>query len=157
MDIVLSIGEYAISNRTGDFISTHALGSCVALVIYQPTKRILAMAHVALPDSAINPEAAKRRPGYYADTAVKTILDAFAKEFSSQNWELHARLYGGADAVRKTDLFTIGKRNLSALEKASDNHGLLCQRRETGGAWSRTIKADVVTGRVEIQSFPFVY
>lgn len=157
MDIVLGIGEYAISNRAGDYISTHALGSCVALVIYQPTKRVLAMAHVALPDSAVDREAAKRRPGYYADTAVQTMLDAFTKEFGCQNWQLYARLYGGADAVRKSDFFRIGRRNLRALEKACDIHGLLCERRKTGGLWSRTIKADVVTGRVEIHSLPFAY
>lgn len=157
MIITLGIGDYAISNRVADVIRTHALGSCVALVIYHPAEQILAMAHVALPDSTIDRQMAKERPAYYADTAVAIITRVFESEFSCRKPDLHVRLYGGAYGARKFDLFNIGMRNLRAIEDACIIHGLSCRRVETGGLWSRTVNAEVVTGIVETHAYPLKY
>ena len=66
MRTALGIGEIGASNTRGDIIMTYGLGSCVAVVCLHPPSRSAGMAHIALPESRIKPDEAKRRPGYFA-------------------------------------------------------------------------------------------
>lgn len=59
---VIGIGELAASNEPGAVIKTFALGSCVAITLLDPPTRTVGMAHVALPDSRINPARAQLLP-----------------------------------------------------------------------------------------------
>jgi chemotaxis protein CheD len=47
--IHIGIGEYIITDSTDETITTHALGSCVALILYCKKTKHTAMAHIALP------------------------------------------------------------------------------------------------------------
>ena len=56
--LVVNIADMRISNNPEDVLVTYSLGSCVAIVLYDPYKKIGGMIHVMLPDSSIdkNPE-----------------------------------------------------------------------------------------------------
>ena len=65
---IVGVGEILIDDDPKDTVMTFALGSCVALTIYAPSRKVLGMAHIALPDSSINPMKSLESPGYFADT-----------------------------------------------------------------------------------------
>src|SRR6185369_627123 len=52
--LVIGIGEFAVSNRPGDVIVTHALGSCIAVCIFDPRAGVAGMLHFMLPEASIN-------------------------------------------------------------------------------------------------------
>ncbi len=52
--ISVGIGEYAITDAKEEKIVTHALGSCVALIMHCPRTKCTAMAHIVLPEQDAN-------------------------------------------------------------------------------------------------------
>ena len=57
----IGIGHFKVSAKPGDEIKTYALGSCIAVVLYDKKAKIAGMIHIALPDSAVNAEKAKSK------------------------------------------------------------------------------------------------
>ena len=74
--VTLGIGEYGVVNKPGDIIKTHALGSCIAIIMLDPITRSIGMVHIALPESNVHKTRAEKLPGYFADTAVPALLRA---------------------------------------------------------------------------------
>ena len=52
--VVVGIGEFAVSDRPDDLIVTHALGSCIAVCLWDVERRVGGLLHFLLPHSAIN-------------------------------------------------------------------------------------------------------
>jgi len=77
-NLILGVGEFGASKNPSDIVKTFALGSCVAVVLMCPRTRTVGMVHVALPESKINPEKVKTRPGYFADTGIPALLQKMA-------------------------------------------------------------------------------
>ena len=65
----VGIGDFVVSNQKDDVITTIALGSCVAVCLWEPEARIAGMLHFMLPDSKLNAERAaeERRSGEAAE------------------------------------------------------------------------------------------
>jgi chemotaxis protein CheD len=155
MNIVVGIGEYAISNNSEDVIRALALGSCVALTIYSPAKKVLGMAHIALPDSETFAEESTRKPWHFADMAVPLLLRTMQNNYGCHRDELSIGIYGGADSAHQDDMFKIGKRNIKAVKKHLALHNVTCVDEHTGGNFSRTVEADVANGMVKISATQF--
>ncbi len=66
----VGIGEWIVSNDPREAIKTFALGSCVAVVIYDVRLRVGGMIHIALPDASIDPARAAIRQGYFATSVL---------------------------------------------------------------------------------------
>ena len=150
MDKIIGIGEYTISNDINDVIKTYALSSCVALTAYDPIKNVLGMVHIALPNSGIMQNGVVENPAYYADTALPLLINKMCIGYGCIKAELEIRLFGGADSVRKDDVFNIGKRNLKMIESILQQMKLKSCYSDSGGHLSRSIKADVATGTVKV-------
>ena len=85
---MIGIGEY----RVGSFpMITIGLGSCIGLILYNPTLRMGAMVHIMLPESGGRVD----RPGKYADTAVPLLVKELAA-LGCKNRSIIARMVGGA-------------------------------------------------------------
>ena len=153
MEFVIGIGEYAISDNEDDILKTFALGSCIAVTIYSPRKKVLGLVHIALPCSNINTKEKYSRPGHYADTAVPLLLDKFERQYKCNKGELVVNIFGGADSTQQNDVFKIGKRNVEAVKSILAKHCIVSKKEETGGKFSRNVEADVATGTVKLGTF----
>ncbi len=140
-------------SQPGDVIKTHALGSCVAIVILDPGTRSVGMVHIALPESKVHPERAGKLPGYFADTGIPALLQFMQKSGSATNLrKVVVKLTGGANVMDKNNTFNIGKRNILAIKK-----GLWAQRmgavaEDVGGSISRTVTVNIDDGKVQVSS-----
>jgi chemotaxis protein CheD len=150
MTIIIGIGEYAISDCQADSIKTFALGSCVALTFFAPLRKVLAMAHIALPDSAVDRQKGLDSPGYFADTAVTGLLAALRQDYQCRPEELTVKLYGGSQLPYDADLFNIGARNISAAQSALAKYRLGLAECDLGGLYSRTVEVSVATGATQL-------
>ena len=74
--VVIGIGEYGVSKHPDGVIVTHALGSCVAVCLWDPVASVAGMLHILLPDSRINLERAAQQPGAFADTGIPLLFHA---------------------------------------------------------------------------------
>ncbi|MFO7717686.1 MAG: chemotaxis protein CheD [Thermodesulfobacteriota bacterium] len=141
---VLGVGDYAVSGCQRDVLATYALGSCVGVALIHPQRCLAGLAHVALPDSRINPQKGIQQPGYFADTALSALLDdmlGFEPQRTFVDYSVY--LVGGADLRLPNDVFKIGQANISRLEELLREYGLRVTARDVGGTKSRTVKLPV--------------
>jgi chemotaxis protein CheD len=149
--ITIGIGEWSVSRNAEDLLKTYALGSCVAVAIYDSTHRVGGMVHVALPDSSIDPERAVAMPGYFADTGLALMIEAMKKLGSSRR-DVWVKLAGGAQTMDPDGLFDIGKRNILAVKKTLWKSSLGPVAEDCGGTISRTVSMRIDTGEISVST-----
>ncbi len=155
MEIIVGIGECAVSNQAEAKLKTFALASCVAVTAYSKIRKAAGMVHIALP-SPPSEEAARQRPAYYASTGLALLLDKMHREFGCLRTELQIGVFGGADSARDRDYFSIGKKNIAAVMSQLSAMSLTVNSIEVGGDVSRTVEMDVATGKVTITKQPIL-
>lgn len=153
MQLVIGIGEYALSDSGINALKTYALASCVAVTAYSPIRRVGAMIHVALPEPTTF-EDSFFRPGYYATTGIPLMIEKFCMRYGCLKGELQIQIFGGADSISNKDIFHIGRRNIEAVIGTLDNLNLRIQNAHIGGKVSRTVEMDLGTGEVTISTQP---
>ena len=145
--ITLGVGDWAVSDNPDDSIKTYALGSCVAVMIFDVSKHIAGMVHVALPESSVDPEKARRQPGYFADIGVSVMIEEMKRKGALRQ-HIWVKLAGGATIMDPNGIFDIGKRNVLAIKRALWRSALGPIAEDTGGTTSRTVTMDVTEGRI---------
>lgn len=149
--VVVKVADAAASNNTGADLVTHSLGSCLGVTLYDPVTRVGALLHVMLPDSSIDPARARQNPCLFVDTGFVRLLQMFARVGGVAG---HARIKvaGGAQMLDEKGVFRIGERNVQALQRVLAAHSLAVAAWEVGGVLSRTLRLNIATGEVTIQS-----
>ena len=147
----VGIGEWIVSSDPADIIKTYALGSCVAVLVYDSKVRVAGMIHVALPDSAVDPERAKSLPGYFADTGLPVMIEEM-KRLGAVRAHVWVKLAGGSSVMDSAGLFDIGKRNILAVKKQLWRSTLGPIAEDVGGTISRTVSLSVSTGETTLSS-----
>lgn len=143
----IGIGHIKITTTPGDEIKTYALGSCVAVILYDKKLKVAGMIHIALPDSTVNKEKAQSLPGYFADTGLPVLLRDF-KKFGGDRKTTVIKIAGGSSIMDENKTFDIGKRNAIAVKRFLWKQGLGVMKEDIGGAISRTVSIDIDTGKI---------
>jgi len=150
--LVIGIGEFAVSNRPGDVIVTHALGSCIAVCIHDPRAGVAGMLHFLLPESTINLERARQQPGVFADTGIPLLFEA-AYPYGLNKKRAIVTLVGGADMTQQAgSSFATGRRNALAAKNVLWRAGVFVSGQEIGGTGARTLYLSVADGRMEVHN-----
>jgi len=147
----VGIGEYVVSNNQADIIKTYALGSCVAVIMYDDAKKVAGMIHIALPDSKVNPKKAETRPGFFADTGLPIFIKEMKQKGATRNTSW-IKLAGGSNIMDESNTFDIGRRNAIAVKRYLWKNGLGVIKEDIGGNISRTVSITVSTGEVLISN-----
>jgi len=146
--IMVGMAEYRIAYNPTN-LSTWALGSCVAIILFDPSKKIGGLAHCMLPephggvvDSA----------GKYVATAIPSMVKSL-KKFGVQEKMLRAAIVGGASVLRMSltsndTLSGIGLRNVRKAKDILHSLGIPIDVDETGGDKGRNLLFKLVTGEV---------
>ena len=151
--ITIGVGEHGATKDSGSGVKTYALGSCVSIILLDPKTRTVGMAHIALPDSSVQPDRVKERPAYFADTGIPALFEAMTQQGCIKNGQgMIVKLVGGAKVMDQNSVFNIGKRNVLAIRKLLWKYGLGSVAEDVGGEISRTVTVDVDAGKVTIQS-----
>ena len=143
--VVVGISDCAVSSDTSATLITYALGSCVAVAVWDPAVRAGGLVHVILPDSALSAEKAAQNPWMFADTAVPKMLAELAKRGVNTKRSV-VRLAGGAQVMDRQGVFNIGKKNLLAVRKVLWKEGILVSGEAVGGDVARTVRLEIGSG-----------
>lgn len=120
------------------------LGSCIAVVIYEPKRRLAGMAHVLLPDST--QAASVELPGKFADTAVPHLIAKLVAQGANPE-ALVAKMAGGAQMFKGGPSLSVGDRNIEAVMRALAQHQVPVLASDVGGTLGRSIRFEVATDR----------
>lgn len=150
------IGEYYVTNNPHILVSL-GLGSCVAIVLYDPMAKVGGLAHTALAISTGNQ--AKGNPGKFADTAIDTMVKEMI-DLGANKKRIIAKIVGGAcmfsPANKKTPpIMKIGERNVAAVKSKLEAEGISLVGKDTGGDYGRSLKFFTSSGKVVVKSIRY--
>jgi chemotaxis protein CheD len=148
--VVIGISDAKVSRDPDSMLVTYALGSCIAVCLFEPVARVAGMLHIMLPDSTLDLRKAEANPWMFADTGVAQLLRHMAAHGAAER-RLKVRLAGGAQVMNDGGIFNIGKRNHTAVRKILWKAGLMVDGEATGGEVSRTVRMEVGTGRLWVR------
>lgn len=144
---VIGVADMAISNTPDDVLITYSLGSCIAVVIFDPVARVGGMLHYMLPESALDPEKAKQNPNMFADTGI-SLLFRQSYQFGAKKEKMIVKAVGGSQILDQNGIFNIGKRNYVAMRKIFWRNNVVVVAEHVGGMVNRTVRLEMQTGRV---------
>jgi len=145
-DVVVGISDLKVSNREADCLVTYALGSCIAVAVYDPTVKVGGLLHYMLPDSTLDAEKAKERPEMFADTGIPLLFKTCYK-FGAEKKRMIIKIAGGARIMDDTNYFRIGQKNITALRKIFWKNNVLIDAEDVGENFNRTVRLEIATGK----------
>jgi chemotaxis protein CheD len=139
-------GEYAVSG-CADTILTAILGSCVAVCLRDPFKRIGGMNHFLLPGAKGGDQSLK-----YGIHSMELLINALLKQGGVRS-RLEAKVFGGACVLQglSTD---IGAKNAAFARQFLRTEGIACVGQSLGGERGRRVRYWPVTGRATLNLLP---
>ncbi len=146
----VGIAEGAVCSAPHHLRST-GLGSCVGVVLWDPSTRLSGLVHVMLPSA---PEREVAVPQKYADTGVRWLLQRLLQQGGNRG-RLRAKIAGGAQmfvSASKADVMRIGPRNVEAVLNELEACGVLLESHDVGGNVGRTVEFDSLTGMLQVRT-----
>ncbi|MBN1828938.1 MAG: chemotaxis protein CheD [Deltaproteobacteria bacterium] len=147
--IIVGIADFKISNKIDDSIVTYALGSCVAIVVYDWDAKIGGMLHYMLSDSMIDARKAAEKPAMFADTGIPLLFKSCYKA-GAEKRRMNVKVIGGARILDRDGHFEIGQKNIVAARKIFWKNNVIVDAEDTGGDFNRTVRLDMATGRTHV-------
>lgn len=150
---VVGIAEFKVSDDPDEVLVTHALGSCLGIVVWDPVVQVGGLLHVMLPASDNDPARAHADPARFVDSGVPALFRA-CYALGARKERMITRVAGGASmaAEGRPDRFQIGKRNYLQLRSVLWKAGVLLANQDVGGNVSRTVWFNVGSGEMTIRS-----
>lgn len=123
------------------------LGSCVAITLWHPTRKMGGMCHYLLPTRTRR--GGEPLDGRYGDEALDLMVQKL-RTMGVQPGDFHAHLYGGADTMPDgvTMKFNVGERNIEQGWKMLDQYGFQLQGIDVGDNVPRTVTLKLPEGYV---------
>lgn len=151
MQIIVNVSDARVSAESADVLVTYSLGSCIAVALYDPVRRIGGMLHYQLPTSSLDAARAQQNPHMFADTGMRSLLDAMSSA-GAEKRRLKVHLAGAAQMLNDNKLFDIGRRNHAAIRKILWQLGLFIDGEDIGGTAPRNLYLGIADGAVTIKT-----
>lgn len=131
------------------------LGSCVAVTLWHPQRRIGGMCHYMLPDGS---RRGKRRDGRYAEEAISLLRDQVVL-YRTLPHEYEAKLFGGGNMFNlpsssNRECTTVSDRNIAIARQLMARYGFRIKAEHLGGQGHRNIIFEVDNGDVWVRQTP---
>jgi chemotaxis protein CheD len=149
--LTVDMADYQVSADPDTVLSTYALGSCIAVMLYDARRRMAGMLHYMLPVAECAPTKAAEKPTMFADTGIPVLVAAMERLGATRR-TMVCKVAGGAKRYQSEASFDIGRRNYIALKKVLWKAGIVVASEDVGGTIYRTVRMHVDTGAVFVSS-----
>lgn len=146
-EIEIKIGEMEITNSK-KVLTARALGSCIAVGIYDRQNEVGGMAHVLLGSG----NRKKDKKSYmYADKAVESLIEGIVRK-GGERTNLKAKIAGGA-SMFSSNTRGVGKNNIDTVKKELEDRDISIEGEDLGGTHARNVsfKIGSMSMRVEVK------
>ncbi|MFT3733778.1 MAG: chemotaxis protein CheD [Rhodocyclaceae bacterium] len=127
------------------------LGSCVAISLWQPLRKIGALSHVALPARNL-PPGGRGLDGRFADEAWVKMSMLLAAHGISPN-ECVCKIFGGG-RIFANEFANVGSRNIESVRQLLHSCGVAISKEHVGGIGHREVRFNLATGDVWMRHRP---
>jgi chemotaxis protein CheD len=150
-EIIVRVADLRVGTGQ-DVLVTVGLGSCVAVLLYDPEARVGGLAHVLLPSPALS--RADHNPAKFPQTAIPHLMELMAREGANPR-RMTGRLVGGASmfaSLAAPGTIQMGERNIVACRQVLYAQGIPLVGEAVGGDFGRTVKLRAADGQAEVLS-----
>jgi len=140
----VSTGELRAA-RSG-FLRASAIGSCMAVAMYDPVAGIGGLAHSMLPGMAPQRRSSDRTR--YVNDGVRELVEALT-DLGARRDRLEACIAGGGNVLERHGE-TLCDANIASGALTLEQLGIALVARDVGGTQRRSLTIDIDTGRVSI-------
>jgi chemotaxis protein CheD len=150
-EIIVRVADLRVG-KAHDVLVTVGLGSCVAILLYDPDTRVGGLAHILLPSQALS--RTDQNAAKFPQTAIPHLLDLMAREGASPR-RVTGRLAGGASmfaSLAAPGTIQMGERNIVACRQVLHAQGIPLVGEAVGGDYGRTVKLRTSDGQVEVHT-----
>ncbi len=147
MTRIIGVADMAVSNNADETLITYSLGSCIAVVLYDPVVRVGGMLHLMLPEAGMDMEKAMKKPAMFADSGIPVLFKA-SYQLGATKKNAIVKIAGGSQIMDENGVFNIGKRNYLAVRKIFWKNNVVISAEHVGGNVNRTVRLEIGTGRV---------
>ena len=151
MEILIKVAEHAVASGDNTLV-TIGLGSCVAIMLYEPTARVGGLAHVLLPSDTMARDRTNRAK--FALSAVPLLVGEMV-QLGAQPRLIIAKLAGGASmfsALLPSGGINVGERNVQASRQALSALNIPVMGEDVGRDHGRSVYFHLSDGRVDVRS-----
>jgi chemotaxis protein CheD len=149
-EIRVKVADYAVASE--GIFATIGLGSCVAIVLYDPVAHIGGLAHILLPDVSMSRD--RSNPAKFPSTIVPILLEEMGRLGASKK-RIRAKIVGGASMFANlipNGAMNIGERNVLAVRDVLGHANIPIVAADTGSDHGRSVYLSIDDGRVEVRS-----
>ncbi|MFO0614681.1 MAG: chemotaxis protein CheD [Polyangiaceae bacterium] len=148
---VVGVGDMKTSADRQVEVVTYALGSCLCLVVYDPVAKVVGMLHAMLPEVLSAPHREHDNPAMFVDLGIPLVVRA-CLHLGARSRRLVLFAAGGANMGFPTSRGEagIGERNITAMDRALADLGLVLSGADLGGTLSRKVSVSVATGATQV-------
>ena len=150
-DLIVGISDLKVSKNPDDVLVTFALGSCIAVAVYDPLVKVGGLLHYMLPDSTLDPQKAQNQPGMFADTGIPLLFKSCYR-LGGEKKRMIVKVAGGASILDDANFFRIGQKNITALRKIFWKNNVMIDAEDTGSNCNRTVRLNLANGKFSIRS-----
>ncbi len=148
---IVGIGEIRIVQASNGHITTHALGSCIGVTIFDPVAGLGGMLHYLLPSPINGEQVPSNKIATYATSGLPELFRE-AYSLGGAKDRLIVCAAGAANLLEDTAEFQIGKRNRTMMRKLFWKNNIALASEDTGGNEARTMKLSLADGTVIISN-----
>jgi chemotaxis protein CheD len=149
--ITVGIAELAVCADPEATLITHALGSCVAVLAYDPARQQGGLLHYLLPSSKRSRAKALATPENYADTGIPALFRALYG-LGSRKVDIVVTLVGGSRRLEDGGIFDTGRRNYLSARQVLGQNGVPIAAEDVGGTKPRTVRMTLLDGVITVSS-----
>jgi chemotaxis protein CheD len=145
----VAIGDICVVGSLQGKIVTHALGTCVAVTLFDPDLRIGGMLHFMLP-FPVEAEKASVQPWCYGSLGVPALFKT-AYALGAEKRRLIVCAAGAAELSDASGNLQIGYRNRTILRKLLWKNDVALAAEDVGGGMARSMELDLASGAVTVR------
>ena len=147
--IKVKIADIAVGSSP-DILTTFGLGSCIAVMLYDPVVKVGGMNHFLLPKNSCAKK--DKNLAKFSNTGIE-ILIRKVKDLGAKKERLIAKLAGGANMFPTLTKNPIGQKNIDAAIEILEKYSIDIVSKDVGGNWGRSVDFHLYDGKVEIRSY----
>ena len=150
--IEVGTAEMAVS-QAPCILKGSTLGSCVAIILYDPIVKIGGLAHIELPAPETSSDKANKAK--FATTAIEELFSHMERK-GARRQNIIAKIVGGADTfpeiIPSDSTIDVGNRNILAAREELKRHNIEIIAEEVGDHIGRTVLFDTTVGSVVVKT-----
>jgi chemotaxis protein CheD len=146
----VGLGEIALGAQPDTALVAFGLGSCLAIIAYDPQRKVGGMVHAMLPTRRNG----DGNPTKYVDSGIIELMNQLIS-LGARRDQLIWRIAGGAQMLTAPgliDRFNIGAQNVTTAHDIVARYNLRLINHDTGGYQGRTVRLTLPDGSVTVRN-----